>query len=141
MLDSDIIFVTQNNSHKGILLTFTIRYRENSKVKHKNIETFGYLGELKKKYDDPISHFKQLAKQYSNNEVNELIIKNWKSKTIDNDSNPKNLDNVILKKVNNELNFSSILNKKQSSLNIQYSLEEIMKLLIFSRILYPASKN
>lgn len=135
------MFVKQNKSHKGILLTFTIGYRENGKVKHKNIETIGYLEELKKKYDDPISHFKQIAKQRSNNEVNELIIKNLKSKTIDDNYHPKNLGYVILKKVYNELNISSILNKKQSSLNIQYSLEEIMKLLIFSRILYPASKN
>ena len=135
------MFVKQNKSHKGILLTFTVGYRENGKVKHKNIETIGYLDDLKKQYDDPISHFKQIAKQRSNNEINELIIKNLKSKTIDDNSHSKNLGYAILKKVYNELNISSILNKKQSSLNIQYSLEEIMKLLIFSRILYPASKN
>ena len=42
------MFVKQNKSHKGILLTFTIGYRENGKVKHKNIETIGYLEDLKK---------------------------------------------------------------------------------------------
>ena len=135
------MFVKQNKSHKGILLTFTVGYRENGKVKHKNIETIGYLEDLKKQYDDPISHFKQIAKQRSNNEINELIIKNLKSKTIDEDSSSKNLGYVILKKVYNELDISSILKKKQLSLNIQYSLEEIMELLVFSRILYPASKN
>ena len=135
------MFVKQNKSHKGILLTFTVGYRENGKVKHKNIETIGYLDDLKKQYDDPISHFKQIAKQRSNNEINELIIKNLKSKTIDSNSASKNLGYVILKKVYNELDISSILKKKQSSLNIQYSLEEILELLVFSRILYPASKN
>lgn len=135
------MFVKQNKSHKGILLTFTVGYRENGKVKHKNVETIGYLVDLKKQYDDPISHFKQIAKQRSNNEINELIIKNLKSKTIDDNSHPKNLGYAILKMVYNELNIFSILNKKQSSLNIQYSLEDIMKLLVFSRILYPASKS
>lgn len=135
------MFVKQNKSHKGILLIFTVGYRENGKVKHKNVETIGYLDDLKKQYDDPISHFKQIAKQRSNNEINELIIKNLKSKTIDDNSHPKNLGYAILKMVYNELNISSILNKKQSSLNIQYSLEDIMKLLVFSRILYPASKS
>ena len=135
------MFVKQNKSHKGILLTFTVGYRENGKVKHKNVETIGYLDDLKKQYDDPISHFKQIAKQRSNNEINELIIKNLKSKTIDDNSHPKNLGYAILKMVYNELNIFSILNKKQSSLNIQYSLEDIMKLLVFSRILYPASKS
>lgn len=135
------MFVKQNKSHKGILLTFTIGYRENGKVKHKNIETIGYLDDLKKIYKDPISHFKEIAKQRSNSEINELVIKNLKSKTIDDNSHQKNLGYVILKKIYNELNISSVLNKKQSSLNIKYSLDEIMKLLVFSRILYPASKN
>lgn len=135
------MFVKQNKSHKGILLTFTVGYRENGKVKHKNIETIGYLDDLKKQYDDPVSHFKQIAKQRSNNEINELIIKNLKSKTIDSNSASKNLGYVILKKVYNELDISSILKKKQLSLNTQYSLEDIMELLVFSRILYPASKN
>lgn len=41
------MFVKQNKSHKGILLTYTIGYRENGKVKHKNVETIGYLHDLK----------------------------------------------------------------------------------------------
>ena len=135
------MFVKQNKSHRGILLTYTIGYRENGKVKHKNIETIGYLEDLKKIYDDPISHFKEIAKQRSNSEVNELIIKNLKSKTIDDNSHQKNLGYTILKKVYKELDITSVLNNKQSSLNIKFSLEDIMQLLVFSRILYPASKN
>ena len=135
------MFVKQNKSHKGIFLTFTIGYRENGKVKHKNVETIGYLEDLKKEYDDPISHFKEIAKQRSNSEINELVIKNLKSKIIDNNAHPKNLGYIILKKVYNELGITSILNKKQALLNIKYSLEKIMNLLVFSRILYPASKN
>ena len=42
------MFVKQNKSHKGILLTYTIGYRKDGKVKHKNIETIGYLDDLKK---------------------------------------------------------------------------------------------
>ena len=135
------MFVKQNKSHKGILLTYTIGYRENGKVKHKNVETIGYLNDLKKKYDDPIAHFKEIAKQRSNDEINELVIKNLKSQKIDNESHIKNLGYLILKKVYSELDITSILNKKQNSLNIKFSLDDIMKLLVFSRILYPASKN
>lgn len=135
------MFVKQNKSHKGILLTFTVGYRQDGKVKHKNIETIGYLDDLKKQYDDPIAHFREIAKQRSNNEINELLIKNINTKTIDDNSHAKNLGYVILKKIYDEINISNVLNRKQTSLNIQYSLDEIMKLLIFSRILYPASKN
>ena len=80
------MFVKQNKSHKGILLTFTVGYRKDGKVKHKNIETIGYLDDLKKQYDDPISHFRKIAKQRSNKEINELVIKNIKTKTINDTS-------------------------------------------------------
>ena len=135
------MFVKQNKSHKGIFLTYTVGYRENGKVKHKNVETIGYLEELKKLYPDPISHFREIAKQRSNEEINSLVINNLKSKTISNNSTTKNLGYIILKNVYKEINISDILNNKQSSLNIKYSLDDIMKLLVFSRILYPASKN
>ena len=135
------MFVKQNRSHKGILLTYTVGYRENGKVKHKNIETIGYLEELKKTYPDPISHFKEIAKQRSNEEINTLVINNLKSKTISNILPTKNLGYIILKIVYKEINITDILNSMQSSLNIKYSLDEIMKLLVFSRILFPASKN
>ena len=46
------------------------------KVKHKTIEKIGYLDDLEKNYDDPISHFKELAKQKSKNEITEFTIKN-----------------------------------------------------------------
>lgn len=96
---------------------------------------------MKQKYDDPILYFKNLAKQKSNNEIKEYTIKNMNTKTIDDNFHSKNLGYVVLKKVYDELNISSILNNKQSSLNIKYSLNDIMRLLVFSRILYPASKN
>ena len=136
----DNMFVKQNKSHKGILLTFTIGYRENGKVKHKNIETIGYLEDLKKQYPDPIAHFKEIAKQRSNDDINELIIKNIGSKMIDESVNRKNLGYIILKRIYNELGLREFFNSKQSKLKIDYKLNDIFELLIYSRILYPGSK-
>lgn len=136
----DIMFVKQNKSHKGILLTYTIGYRENGKVKHKNIETIGYLDELKKQFEDPISHFKQIAKQRTNDEINELIIKNLNSKFLNLDDKPKNLGYSILKKIYNELDLNTFFNNKQKNFKMDYKLNDIFELLIYSRILYPGSK-
>ena len=130
------------NRQGRIYLSFVQGYRDEfGKVKQKNVENIGFLDELSKSYNNPIEYFKNLAKEKNNEQIKEYTIKNLKSKTIDDNSHQKNLGYVILKKVYNELGISSILNKKQSSLNIKYSLEEIMKLLVFSRILFPASKN
>ena len=136
------MFLRKSLSNGKIYLSFVQGYRdENGKVKQKTIQKIGYLDELKKEYNDPIQHFKYIAKQKSNGEIKEYTIKNINTKTIDNNSHPKNLGYVILKKVYDELNISSVLDNKQTFLNIKYSLNNIMKLLVFSRILYPASKN
>ena len=130
------------NRQGRFFLSFVQGYRdENGKVKQKTVENIGFLDELESKYDNPIEYFKNLAKEKNNEQIKEYTIKNLNTKTIDNDAHPKNLGYVILKTVYRELGITSILNKKQSLLNIKYSLEEIMKLLVFSRILYPASKN
>ena len=137
----DIMFVKQNKSHKGILLTYTIGYRENGKVKHRNVETIGYLEDLKKEYDDPILHFKNLAKEKSNDDVNEITIKNLNSKLIDNESSHKNIGYIFLKKIYEELDLKNFFISKQKNLKISYELNQIFSLLVFSRILYPGSKK
>ena len=136
------MFVKKNKSHKGTLLTFTIGYRENGKVKHKNIETIGYLHDLEKIYQDPIKHFKEIAKQRTNEQITELVIKNLNTKTLNMDEDKQyNLGYVIIKKLYQELGIKTFLNNKQKTLKIDYKLNDIFSLLIFSRILYPASKK
>ena len=129
--------------YKGkIYLSFVQGYRdENGKVKQKTIKKLGYLEELKKIYDDPIQHFKELAKQKSNEEVTEITIKNINTQKLNKNSIQKNLGYSILKLIYRELKIDSFLNSKQKNLNIDYKLNDVFSLLIFSRILYPASKK
>ena len=122
-------------------LSFVQGYRDESgKVKQKTIENIGWLDDLKKQYDDPIAHFKEIAKQRNNEEINELVIKNLKTKTIDENSCTKNLGYVILKRIYEELNITGFLKQKQKNLKIDFSLNDIFELLVYSRILYPDSK-
>ena len=135
------MFVKQNKSHKGILLTYTIGYRENGKVKHKNIKTLGYLEDLKKEFDDPIAHFKEEAKKISNNLLNEYTIKDLQSKKIDNNSKSKNLGYCVVKRIYKELGIKELLDDYQKKLKIDYSLNDILSLLVFMRIISPGSKK
>ena len=136
------MFLRKSISHGKIYLSFVQGYRdENGKVKQRTIEKLGYLDDLKKQYNNPIEYFKNIAKDKSSEQIKEYTIKNLNTKIIDDNSHSKNLGYVILKKVYDELDITSILNQKQSSLNIKYSLNDIMKLLVFSRVLYPSSKN
>ena len=135
------MFVKKNKSHKGILLTYTIGYRENGKVKHKNIKTLGYLDDLRKEFDDPIAHFKEEAKKMSNNLLNEYTIKDLQNQKIENNIKPKNLGYCVLKKVYKELGIKELLDNYQKKLKIDYNLNDILSLLVFMRIISPGSKK
>ena len=135
------MYLRKSLSNGKFYLSFVQGYRDEAgKVKQKTIEKIGYLDDLKKQYDDPISHFKEIAKQRNAEEINELVIKNLRTKTIDENSCTKNLGYVILKKIYSELNISEFLKQKQKNLKIDFSLNDIFELLVYSRILYPDSK-
>lgn len=139
---SDYMYLRKSLSHGKTYLSFVQGYRdENGKVKQKTIKKIGFLDDLKNEVKDPISFYSALAKEMTSKEVTEYTIKNLNTKIIEDENNVKNLGYIILKKIYNELSIDSYLKQKQKNLKVKYSLNEIMKLLIFSRILYPASKN
>ena len=113
------MFLKQSKSHNKIYLSFVQGYRDESgKIKHKTIKKLGFLDDLKKEYEDPISHFKKIAKQKSDDEIREYTIKNLNTKLIDNVDSRKNLGYVILKYIYNELNIPSFFKDKNKKLKI-----------------------
>ena len=136
------MFLKQSKSHNRIYLSFVQGYRdETGKIKHRTIKKIGYLDELEKQFDNPIEHFKNIAKEKNNNEITEYTIKNLNTKTIDENVNSKNLGYIVLKKIYKELQIDNFLSNEQKKLKMKYDLNKIFELLIFSRILFPASKN
>lgn len=136
------MYLKQTLNRQGkIFLSFVQGYRDESgKVKQKTLKSIGWLDDLKNEFDDPINHFKEIAKQKTNDEITEYTIKNLNTQIIDEDNSKKNLGYVILKQIYNELNISSLFKDKQSKLKIKYNLNDVFKLLVFSRILFPNSK-
>ena len=133
--------VTPTRSGKKFL-SFVQGYRDESgKSRQKTIENIGWLDELEKTYDNPIAHFKEIAKQKNNDQLTEYTIKNLTTKEIEMNSRPKNLGYVVLKKIYNELGIEPILKKIQKDTKIQFQLNDILSLLVYMRILKPGSKK
>lgn len=112
---------------------------ENGKPKHRTISKLGFVDELSSQYEDPIAYFTQQIKSgdfYSD----ELTIKHLSSCKIDSSSAPKSIGVFPIVQTYSDFNLSSIFNKYQAKHHFEYSLESVVKLLIFSRILSPASK-
>jgi transposase len=133
--------VTPTRSGKKFL-SYVQGYRdETGKSKQKTIENIGWLDELKKEYDDPIAHFKNIAKQKTNEELTEYTIKNLNAKIIGANDKPKNLGYSALKKIYGELGIKDILDDVQKNSKVEFDLNDILSFLVFMRILKPGSKK
>ena len=61
------MFLKKSISNGKVYLSFVQGYREDGKSKQKTIQKIGYLEDLEKIYDDPISHFKAIAEEHNSN--------------------------------------------------------------------------
>lgn len=136
------------NNKKTGKTTLSIRrgYRENGKVKHSTVENLGSLEDLKKLYDDPITHFKNVVKQMNEEEKNNnlpLNIKINKAEELSSDSIlRKNFGYIALSKIYHCLEINKFLRNKFMNCKLsQNKINNILKMLVFGRSLYPDSKK
>lgn len=140
------MFVRKNSCKNGrIFLSFARSYRENGRNRQKHLETIGYLDELQKQYADPISHFKEIAKQRTaeesiNSEPISLAL-NPSTKISEMEIGIKNLGYVVFEKIYHELGIDTFFKRHENRLNIDYNLNSIFRLLVYQRILAPGSKK
>lgn len=117
----------------------------NKKSKTKTIKKIGFLDELMKKYDNPIEHFEKVAEQmnieYKNNNAIETIKIDLNEEINKNTTNRKNFGYAAFSKIYHELKIDKFLVNRQKYLNVEYNINNIMKLLVFARLIKPCSKK
>ena len=113
-------------------------------AREKTVEGLGCISELKKKYDDPIAYFTQYAKELTAQKKKEnsvsITIDSTEKMSTDTDD-IKNVGYGVLKELYRQLELDKFWNWKTRGLSIEFSVDKIFRLLVFSRILYPASKK
>lgn len=114
------------------------------KTTSKKVEYLGRLDELQKTYADPVAHFREVAKQRTaeKKQASKLTVEIDVNETMDTDVD--NLFNVgygILKQLYKDLEIDRFWNWKCRNLKVDYSIDQIYRLLVFGRALYPASKK
>lgn len=133
--------------HGRIRLSIVDNYYDKKKKcsRQKTVESIGWLDELEKRYEDPIAFFtKRVA------ELNEQ--KKEKQAPIDftfydsdrlrvGDSLRKNFGYAALSRIYHELGLHTFLKSRQRSSKGKYDANTIMKMLVYSRLLFPASKK
>lgn len=109
------------------------------------VEKVGYLDELEKQYEDPIAFFNervQILKQKKAERFSPISMEfSHDEKLICGQDYRKNFGYVVLSQIYHELEIDKFLMNKQRGSKIDFNSNDIMKLLVFSRLLYPASKK
>jgi len=109
----------------------------------RNIKSLGYLDELLKKYDDPIAHFKQLAKKMTeeDNARKKVVLNiNMDEELASESRQRKNLGYAAILKIYHELCLNDFFNNRARNKDFKYNTNSIMILLVVSRLLSPGSK-
>ena len=136
------MYLQQSKNQAGrVYLSFVQGYRKDGKVKHKTIEKLGYLDDLQKVYEDPIAHFKRLAKEKNaaENAVEKKLEISLSEKIPENSSNRKNLGYAVPKAVYDMLGLHDFFQYRQRFINAEFNLNSIFSLLTFNRFMFPSS--
>ena len=135
-----------NKKTGRVQLDIVQAYRDkDGKSKHKSVLHIGYLDLAEKQYPDPIAHFTEVARQMTAEYKEqtkpvhiEFYLKQAMEKSYD---ECKNFGYAALSKIYHELDIKSFLGNRQRSVKTDFNLNSIFRLLVFSRLLYPASKK
>lgn len=120
------------------------RDKETGKSCCKTVKPLGYLDELQKEVDDPIAYYTQVAKEMNEKHKaarEPLFFEFQAGDTIDRCSaQRKKLGHAPFNSIYHELGIHQFMSSRQRSLKIDFQLNEVLKMLVFQRILEPASK-
>jgi thiol-disulfide isomerase/thioredoxin len=128
-------------------LTIVQGYRDpvTKKVRHKTIKSLGYLDDLAREYPDPIVHFRNVVEEMNKKIAMEkqpiTINLNPEERIVENQTNRKNIGYAALSKLYHELDLDVFFYNYSRRFKSEFNTNNIMKLLIFSRILSPGSKK
>jgi len=128
-------------------LTIVEGYRDpkTKKVKQRTVKSLGYLDDLEKEFDDPVAHFREVAKEMTKEAKEASKILSFEfaaNEQVDSTTVlRKNLGFCILSYFYHKLRINDFLINRQRNLNIKYSLNNIFQMLVYLRTLDPSSKK
>ena len=142
------MYLKQTKTRNGrIYLSITDGYYDKAQKTSRSVtvESIGYLDELVKIYDDPIAHFQKKVEQLKEEKKARKAPINFTFYDTDRlcvgDDLRKNFGYAALSKIYHELEIDKFLINRQRHSKEEYDANTIMKMLVYSRILAPASKK
>ena len=149
VLEVILMHLRKTKTSKGrIYLAIVDSYydKQRKMSRSKTVESLGYLDELEKLYEDPVAHFQKRVDELKTEKnakqapINFIFYDSDRLCT-DDTSLRKNFGYAALSKIYHELEIDKFLINRQRHSKEQYDANTIMKMLVYSRLLSPASKK
>lgn len=136
------MYLKQSRYKNGrTFLSIVKSYRDtHGRKRQMTVQKLGYLDDLQKEHDDPVEHFKRIAKEMTESEIHTIEINTKDTFDPDTDSD-KCIGYFPFTKIFQEMGIYQFLKQKQRRLKIEYSLTSVLELLVFGRLLIPCSKK
>ncbi len=137
--------INKKTGRTYLSIVHNYRDKETKSTKAVIIKSLGYVDELEKEYDDPIAYFTEEAKRMDEKRLVDNASISFtiaKDELISTDStNRKNFGYAALSKIYHDLGIHTFYINRQRHSKEEYDANSIMKMLVFSRLLSPASKK
>lgn len=115
------------------------------RTKTVNIKTLGYLDVLEKSYEDPIAFFTAEVARMNEQKAQDnspITVQVDMKETLAADAhNRKNFGYAAFSKIYHELGIDKFVMNRQRYTKAEFNHNSILKLLVYSRLLYPSSKK
>ena len=120
-------------------------YDRNGKRSNKVVRKLGTVAELSKLYDDPVAWGESIAAEMTRQEeeekANPVSIQYDPNVLIEKEKrNSYNIGYLFLQKIYYELGLDKICKAIEKKYKFEYDLNNIMRCLVYGRVLFPASK-
>ena len=144
------MFLKSTKQKNGrVNLSFVEGFRDpvTKKTRHKVIENLGYVDEYLDRYEDPQAHFREVAlirtQKLKEAETEKEIHLGYvyANELMDEREDSMNhMGFLPLSSIYHELKLDQFIINRQRSMSMDYSLNDVMQLLVYTRVLSPGSK-
>ena len=145
------MFLKQSRQKNGrIYISIVEGYRDpvTKKTKHRVIEKLGYVDQYEHLYDDPVEHFNEIARQRTlaikeQKQEQEIFLGSVSTQDLmePGENSLFQMGFLPLSSIYHQLNINQFIINRQRNLKIEYSLNDVMQLLVYTRTLTPDSKK
>lgn len=133
------IRLSKGNTAKFTKVYLVEGYRdENGKSKQRIVKSYGNLEELEAKDPNILQKLKDEAKNMTKNQVNITLNLNSSNDDMEVD---QNYGYFFLERLYEDLEISNFFKNKMNNRKYVFDMDQVFKLLLYSRILNPASKK